>query len=308
MKNILLLGGNGYIGSRLMLNFGENFKTTIVDLNWFSEKECQVTDFNHLSKKQISEYDVVILLAGHSSVKMCQNNRLSSFNNNVRNFVNLLEKLSEKQKFLYASSSSVYGDTKNKIVDEKYDSFVPNNYYDLTKQIIDLYAIKSNLNYYGLRFGTVNGWSPNLRNDVMINSMIDSCVKDGHIKLYVKNTNRPILGIHDLTRAIKCIITSDEDHPGIYNLASFNSTAEEISRGVSSIINKPVVEYDTDKIKKITNEKMQTNAYNFSIDSTKFQKNYNFTFHDTIESITEELISKYEQSTGSSRREDKKYE
>lgn len=312
MKNILLLGGNGYIGSRLMLNLEENFKTTVVDLNWFSEEKlqdnCLVLDFNHLTKNDISKYDVVILLAGHSSVKMCQQDRLSSFNNNVRNFVGLLEKIDKTQKFIYASSSSVYGNTKNSIVDEKYNLFVPNNYYDLTKHIIDLYASRSGLNYYGLRFGTVNGWSSNLRNDVMINSMVDSCFKDDHIKLYVKHINRPILGIGDLSRAIQVIITSKEDHPGIYNLASFNNTAYEISRAVSSLIGKPVVEYDSHNIEKITNEKLQTNAYDFAIDSSKFMNNYDFKFTETVESITEELILNYKKSTMSSRGESIIYE
>ena len=56
-------------------------------------------------------------------------------------------KINQNQKFIYASSSSVYGHTNNSIVSEDYNTFVPNNYYDLTKQIIDTYAQQSNLKF-----------------------------------------------------------------------------------------------------------------------------------------------------------------
>lgn len=308
MKNILLLGGNGYIGSRLQSSFREDFNLEVVDLNWFSKNFVEGFDYSKLSEEKIQKHDVVILLAGHSSVKMCQDNRLSSFNNNVKNFITLLDKINLNQKFIYASSSSVYGNTNNKIVNESYDQFIPNNYYDLTKQIIDFYAIQSKLNYYGLRFGTVNGWSENLRNDVMINAMVDSAMRDGHIKLYIKNINRPILGINDLSRCIRALIDSDKSHPGIYNLASFNSTAIEIANIVSRVSDKPVIEYQPDKIEKITNEKLQSNAYDFAIDCSKFTSTYNFEFRDTIESITKELIEGYNSCNKSSRGEGKEYE
>jgi nucleoside-diphosphate-sugar epimerase len=233
---------------------------------------------------------------------------LSSFRNNVQNFVELLGKIDKSQKLIYASSSSVYGHTKNSIVSEDYNTFVPNNYYDLTKQIIDTYALQSGLNFYGLRFGTVNGWAPNLRVDMMINSMVHSALQDGHIKLYIKDIMRPILGINDLSRAIKKIIDSDERNPGIYNLASFNSTAEEIAISVSNILNIPIKEYQTNDLEKITNAKLQTTAYNFAISSNKFEKNFNFKFKEDVDSIVKSLISNFENCEKTNRNIQKIYE
>ena len=45
----------------------------------------------------------------------------------------------------------------------------------------------------------------------MINAMVNSAMNDGHIKLYIKDTMRPILGINDLCGAVKTIVNSDED-------------------------------------------------------------------------------------------------
>jgi nucleoside-diphosphate-sugar epimerase len=302
MKKILLIGGNGYVGSYFNFKFQLNYNIDIIDINWFTSDKFKF-DFKFLDKDYINSFDVVILLAGHSSVKMCDRDMISSFNNNVVNFINLLNKINLEQKFIYASSSSVYGNTNCDIVDENYMYFNPNNYYDLTKHTIDLYAIKSEKNIYGLRFGTVNGWSPNLRTDVMINSMVNSALTDGHIKLYIKHIMRAILGIDDLVDAIQTIIDSDKNYPGIYNLASFNKTSEEIAIGVSKEINIPIKEYDCVSLEKITNVKLQTNAYNFGIDSNKFIELFNFKFKNTIESITKSLVDGFNKCNKSNRNE-----
>jgi nucleoside-diphosphate-sugar epimerase len=308
MKKILLLGGSGYIGSYFREKYSEIYDITNIDLNWFGESKSHKIDFNNLEKDYIEAFDSIILLAGHSSVKMCDGNIIASFNNNVRNFVNILSKINKQQKFIYASSSSVYGHTNSKIVDENYTEFTPNNPYDLTKQIIDMYALQSGKNFYGLRFGTVNGWSPNLRDDIMINAMTVSGLQLGHIKLYIKDILRPILGISDLCRALQFIIDSSEDKPGIYNLASFNSTSEEIANGVSKILQKPVLEYSVNDIEKITNVKLQTKAYNFAIDSSKFCKSYDFKFNETIETITQSILDNFNNCNKTPRNEYKQYE
>ena len=282
MSKILLIGGNGYIGSRLQ----EVLDVDVVDTNWFNDRG-NGEDFKNFTSRHYSDYDTIILLAGHSSVKMSEGNLNSCFNNNVRNFIDLIEKL-DKQKLIYASSSSVYGSVGGKTVNEKYYGFEPYNQYDISKHTADLYAQKSDVEYYGLRFGTVNGCSPVLRTDVMINAMVNSALRDGHIKLYIKDTMRPILGINDLCRAITFIVESDKDKRGLYNLASFNKTAEQIAYEVADVMGVEVEEYEADPT-QIKNTKSQTKAYNFSISTLKFRREYKFKFQDTVERLAVDL-------------------
>jgi len=211
----------------------------------------------------------------------------SCFNNNVRNFIDLLEKL-DKHKLIYASSSSVYGSVGGKTVNEKYFGFEPYNQYDISKHVADLYAQKSDVEYYALRFGTVNGYSPFLRSDVMINAMVNSAIVNGHIKLYIKDTMRPILGINDLCEAVRYILASGEDKRGLYNLASFNKTAEQIAYEVANVMGVEVKEFEADPT-QIKNTKNQTKAYNFSISTLKFRKAFGFKFKDTVEGLATEL-------------------
>ena len=268
----------------------KEMQATGVDINWFKKGKKDV-DFKDLTRDYYSEFDNIILLAGHSSVKMSEGGLNSCFNNNVRNFIDLIEKL-DKQKLIYASSSSVYGSVGGKTVNEKYFGFEPYNQYDISKHTADLYAQKSDVEYYALRFGTVNGYSPFLRSDVMINAMVNSAINDGHIKLYIKDTMRPILGINDLCDAIRQILAIDEDKRGLYNLASFNKTAEQIAYEVANVMGVQVQEFEADPT-QIKNTKSQTKAYNFSISTLKFRREFGFKFKDTVESLATELKDRW---------------
>jgi len=293
MKKILLIGGSGYIGSFLKDEI--KYEITSVDLEWFNQNNSLCIDYDSLTTSFISEFDVIILLAGHSSVKMCLGDYKNALNNNVVNFLNLINKLKliEKRiKFIYASSSSVYGATGSLVVDEKYNCFTPHNNYDITKHIIDVYAEFSGVEYYGLRFGTVNGYSPIMRNDVMINSMTSSAISTGEINLYVKETIRPILGIKDLKSAIVKIIEEPKDLRGHYNLASFNSTSEKIAIGVSNVLGTKINELESENVS--SGNKIESKNYNFSISSDKFIKNFDFEFKETIESITKSIVDNFE--------------
>ncbi|NBV27688.1 SDR family oxidoreductase [bacterium] len=285
MKKILLIGSEGYIGSYLKTKIGCNPFDLSLGL-----------DYKNISIDEIKNYDILILLAGHSSVASCANNQLAAFKNNVDNFSNLLykiEKAGNPIKFIYASSSSVYGQTGAGIVTENFSDFIPHNTYDITKHFIDILAKDSKVEYYGLRFGTVCGYSPVLRTDVMINSMVRSAKDLGHVKLYIKEVNRPILGMNDLGRSIECIINERENKKGIYNLASFNSTAEYIASVVSNLCDVPIVEMEFPQ--EVSNAKEQTITYDFAISSEKFSKSFQFEFQDSIESITKSLIQNWKE-------------
>ncbi len=288
---ILIIGGCGYIGSRLYLYLKEQkFEVDTVDLEWFGN---YVNTNNHKIDMRgvltlrpppvpcLSNYQTVVLLAGHSSVQMCRDDRRSSFNNNLVNFVTLLERIEacdNPPRLIYASSSSIYGNTKDIAAPEGWERYDPKTYYDLQKQELDYYARLSDVEYYGLRFGTVNGWSPNLRTDIMLNKMYQCATEDNQISIFNKHIYRPILGMGDLVRAVETIIRGD-DHRGIYNLASFNASVEEISNSINRALGGNVEIVD----------KGISETYNFSINTNKFKGTYEFEFRESVESIVKSL-------------------
>lgn len=280
MKNILLIGGCGYIGSALKKHLEKSNSVHTVDMEYFgnfnADKQSNFkTDYDLLTKSYLDSFDVIVLTAANSSVQLCAD-LYDTFDNNVTKFVNLLKKL-DKQKFIYASSSCVYVTSGD---DEKNESCAlnPMDGLTLTKTTIDHFAALSNVEFYGLRFGSVNGWSPNTRLDLMINSMTFSALKTNQVNVFNGQVYRPILSINDLCRGVETIINSTEDKRGIYNLASFNENVTNIGKKVAQITESEFV------------DRGKTFTYDFKISSQKFIDTFNFEFTDNIESIVNSLI------------------
>jgi len=287
MKKVLILGGNGYIGSRLREVLRQKHFVKSNDICWFNHDEySDRRDYHKLSRQELAEFEIIIVLAGHSSVPSCVGALPGPWLNNVTNFTDLLAKLDD-QLVIYASSASVYGNSKpGERHKETNTHFTPVNNYDVTKYALDQQATIANLQgkqVIGLRFGTVNGYSPNLRVDVMINSMYHSVNSGQGIQVSNSHISRAILGIEDLCRAVdRCI---EQPVPGIYNLSSFNSTVGEIADAVSKKLGAEIIDRGT-----------TANAYDFALDTGLFEQTFDFTFQATPATIVDSLIESYEQA------------
>jgi nucleoside-diphosphate-sugar epimerase len=288
MKKVLILGGAGYIGTRLREVLRKNHFVKTNDICWFNYDETSDRrDYQKLSRKELAEFEVVVVLAGHSSVPSCNGALPGPWLNNVTNFTNLLDKLTIDQLVIYASSASVYGNSApGECHKETNKIFVPVNNYDVTKYALDQQATIANLvgkKVIGLRFGTVNGYSANLRVDVMINSMYHSVQNGRGIQVMNPHISRAMLGIEDLCRAVeRCI---EQPVPGIYNLSSFNSTVGEIAQAVSRKLGADIVDKGN-----------TANAYDFALDTALFEQTFDFEFKETPDTILNGLIEHYGES------------
>lgn len=284
-KSILLIGGNGYIGSRIYHDLNLKYNIKNIDLVWFGNNiDSEVKDFRDLKTKYLEKFDIILLFAGHSSVKMCDGPVLSCWNNNVNNFINLIKKIDKSQLLIYSSSGSVYGSNNLYGKEDFVLEFKPINNYDLTKYTIDIEAkkfISEGYNIVGLRFGTVNGFSPNTREELMLNSMIKSSIVNKKIIINNKTINRPILGLNDLVYAVEKIISNPI--PGIYNLASFTDNVENFSKYVSNYCGSSIIE--TVNV---------GNNYDFIMDTEKFTNTYNFQFNCSPISLIKEIIDNFD--------------
>lgn len=281
---ILIIGSKGYIGSKLIQYLLHLRITNMDEIDILDGK-----DVDSVTTKIIEKYNVIIYLAAHSSVQKCIDDPDGALVNNVLKFINFTKLLNNDQIFIYMSSASVYGNTHGKHVNEDEPLNYPHNVYDLTKQIVDEYMSKTNYNYYALRLGTVNGDSPNMRNDLMINAMVKSAQENKCINVFDKHLHRAILDINDLCKLIYTIVNSNIRMPGIYNVASFNTTVCEIGQYISSYMNVDM---------RIIDDGNMKSNYDFLMNTDKVRKTFNFSFQGTIKSIIDSFtITKYEPIT-----------
>ncbi|KAF4737060.1 hypothetical protein FOZ62_006634, partial [Perkinsus olseni] len=200
---VIIYGGGGFIGSRLALYLHhQGCHVTVVDHDnsqiLLALKGAGIEEIEYTSRddcdyeKQCADKDVAILMAGNPSVRSCTT-AFGAISNSVYNLSRFLSaKRPEGQVVIYASSSSVYGDTTG-MVDEDYSEYRGHNYYDICKKSMDLvsqYYIShrgSKDKIYGVRMGTVCGWSLNLRSDVMVNAMAYSALTRKKVGIFVEH-------------------------------------------------------------------------------------------------------------------------
>jgi nucleoside-diphosphate-sugar epimerase len=298
-QRILIIGGCGYIGSaifnRLLNTAGYRYEVDTVDLEWFGNyvnPNNFVMDVKDLSKEFLNSYDCIIMLSGHSSSPMATNSPLmSTFKNNVENFISLLGKLKNHQKVIYASSASVYNGLAG-IVTEDNMLKSPSSVYDLTKQEVDHYVMLKlfpDLQLYGLRFATVGGYSSNQRTDTMVNMMVRTANEKGSIFVLNGQSRRPILYIEDLVDAVINILDCKDDRSGIYNLASVNATIQSIAEVVANELNVEITQSDEKSFSGLLGGKKMPPSADFAIDSTKIQKVFDIQLNASIETIVKNL-------------------
>jgi nucleoside-diphosphate-sugar epimerase len=300
MKKILLIGGNGYLGCRIyeyLLN--KKYDVTNLDLGWFGivYPETIQKDYRDLTKEELSKYTHIILLAGHSSVSMCGGELTSCFNNNVFNFTNLLNKIDDNQTLIYSSTLAVYGNNP-KLVTEEDPIKKALNVYDYTKiareNIANFYPNKKLI---GLRFGSVSGFSPNFRNENLLNALTLSSINQQPLTISNGDAYRSVLGLNDLCCAIDKIIEVDIIKNKIYNLTSVSDKIINFGYEVKRLTDSEL----------IVNDSFKTD-YSFNCSAELFEKDYNFKFGDTIESIYNDIIINYDSILFNTKREKITYE
>lgn len=235
---LLVAGGAGYIGSQLIPVLLEHgYETDVVDLLWFGNhlpENINVVqkDLFKCQKEDLEQYDQVLFLAGLSNDPMAEFDPSMNFvfNGALPSYLAFLAKKAKVKRFIYASSCSVYGYTVNELYNE--ESPVTCGYpYGISKLqgergVLQLQDEKFSV--IALRQGTVCGFSPRMRLDLIVNTMFKFAMTDKKITVNNPSIWRPILDIRDAATAYLRAIQADYSLSGVYNVASGNYTVGQV--------------------------------------------------------------------------------
>jgi len=98
--------------------------------------------------------------------------------------------------------------------------------------------LDENFSVIALRKGTISGYSPRMRFDLIVNAMFRSALQNGVITINNPSIWRPILAIEDAISAYTRAIEAHESISGIFNIASGNYTVGEVGDLVKSEVDE----------------------------------------------------------------------
>jgi nucleoside-diphosphate-sugar epimerase len=243
---LLIAGGAGYLGSVLIPRLLERgYKVDVVDLFWFGNhlpRQVGILnkDIFHLTIEDLDRYDQVIFLAGLSNDPMAEYSPSKNFifNAAAPAYLGYMAKIAKVKRLIYASSCSVYGYTENELYDETrpVSSSYPYGISKLQGEQAVVQLTDQNFSVIALRKGTISGYSPRMRLDLIVNTMFKTAMRDRVITVNNPSIWRPILSIEDAATAYIRAVEANPSISGIFNLASGNYTVGEVADLVKAAI------------------------------------------------------------------------
>ena len=282
---IAIIGSAGYIGSYLYTYLSTIYKCTGYDIrdSLYTSIKLRGKD---ISIEEITDYDIIIYLAGLSGRILCnEQTEEGVYNENVVDICSIANKMNNTQLLIYASSASIV---------EGNTSILARENTCINNELLDSYAksmytreneiSKIDINSVGFRFGTVIGISPVQRTDLVHIAMVKNALNNGVINVLNGSCCRGILALADLKETILNTIKNRElfKNNNIFNLVSFNTTIGEIAESIATLTDA--------SLNFTTNSNL---SFGFKLDNTKIKNILNCEFKTTNKTLAEELIDAF---------------
>ena len=321
MKKILITGGAGYVGSLLTLRLSKlGHKVIIYDTCYFGIEHIRESENLKLIKADIrdknkfesavEDCDIVIHLACISNDPSYALNETLSKTINFDCFEDLV-KISKKsgvKLFVYASSSSVYGYSKDENVTEEHP-LVPltlyNKFKGMCEPILRKYVDEKFIGTI-LRPATLCGYAPHCRLDLSVNILTNHAVNNKKIiVLGGGDQKRPNLHIEDMCRAYETVINADTNliNNQIFNVSFENKKIIELAhivkKNVQDSFNFNNIEIE---IKRDTVDKRS-----YHVNSDKIKKILNFETNWNIDDAVNSLCNAFQKGKLKNSMTDNKY-
>jgi nucleoside-diphosphate-sugar epimerase len=305
MKTILITGGGGFVGTLLVSRLiKKKYNIIIYDTFYYGNylpKNSKIKiikgDIRNkkLFKKNCKNVDIVIHLACISNDPSFEIKKGLSKKINYDCFEDLV--ISAKQqgvkRFIYCSTSSVYGVSKKKKVVES-DKLVPLTDYNKYKGLCEPLLFKhTNTNFVGVvcRPATICGYSKRCRLDLTVNIFTNQAYFNKKITIFGGEQKRPNLNILDMCRAYELLIKVPDKKIAnkVFNIGFRNLKIKQIAIIVKKEVEKfyKKIHKKNIKIKIIKSTSNDNRSYH--IDSTKIKKELNFkpkySLEDAIKSL-----------------------
>jgi len=306
-KSVLVTGGAGYVGSLLtpqLLDLG--YKVTVYDIMYFGDEflpksnpNLKVVKGDIRDAKKLSQscksIDVVINLACISNDASFELDEKLSTSINLNAFEPMVvaAKQAGVKRFIYASSSSVYGVSDAPDVTEDHP-LVPLTLYNKYKGMCEPVLFKHQSSEFvcvTIRPATLCGFAPRQRMDLSVNILTNHAINNRKITVFGGSQKRPNLHIQDMVDLYKLLLTVPDDRIAgqIFNAGFQNMSIMEIAQIVKRVVQQafpekgdiPIVTTPTDDIRS------------YHVNSDKIQRVLGFRAKHSIEDAVRDLCAAF---------------
>lgn len=308
MKNVLLIGGAGYVGTAVTSQFLKlGYQVRVLD-NFVYKNQDSIQAFlgdanyefisGDLGDKEVmmraSEgIDYVVILGGLVGDPITKKYPDFSATINDIGVKSCIDFFDDRtiEKLIFISTCSNYGLIKeNQLADEDFE-LNPLSLYAKAKVEAELHLMskKGKVNYSGtvLRFATAFGLSPRMRFDLSVSEFVRDLYFGEELMVFDEHTWRPYCHIRDFARLIDLVIDADSEK--VY-FEVFNAGGE-VNNFTKKMIVDTIASYIPEaKIKYVTNGSDPRNykvSFNKVKDTLGFEPNY------TVKDGIEELINAF---------------
>ena len=253
---VLCTGGAGYVGSWMIpFLLADGHEVTVVDLMWFGDGglpkdngrlrvvKADIRDLATM-RKELRGMDAVIHMACVSNDHSCQLDEALSTSINYDAFEPLViaAKAAGVRRFIYCSSSSVYGVSDAPDVREDHP-LIPLTLYNKYKGMCEPMLLRHQTDEFVcaiIRPATVCGYAPRMRFDLTVNIITAHAWLNHVITVFGGNQKRPNLHIRDMADCYRLMLTApDEKIAGqIFNVGAQNMKVGEIAEVVRDLVAK----------------------------------------------------------------------
>ena len=314
MKKIFITGGAGYVGSVLTpYLISKGYEVTVLDLMIYGHEVLKKNDKLKMIKGDIRDKDLLKkTIPGHDAVihLACISNDPSfELNPNLGKSINFnafepLVKISKDnlvKRFIYASSSSVYGIKKEKNVDETM-SLEPLTDYSKFKADCEKILFNYNSKDFTtivIRPATVCGFGPRQRLDVVVNILTNLAYHKRKILVLGGEQLRPNIHIFDMARAYEALLKAEKKNVSkeIFNAGYENQKVIDLANIVKKVIGSDV---------EIEIKESNDNR-SYHISSEKIKKKLSFLTQNTIADAVEDLKNAFDKKLLENTLNDEKY-
>ena len=302
---VCVTGGSGYVGSWMVPHLlGDGHFVRVFDIQWFGDgflpkdnSHCElikgdIRDIEAVSKA-FEGMDAVIHLACVSNDSSCQLDEGLSTSINYDAFEPLViaAKKARVRRFIYCSSSSVYGVSDAPDVTEEHP-LVPLTLYNKYKGMCEPLLFKHqspDLVCTIIRPATVCGYAPRMRFDLTVNIITAHAVEKGIITVFGGVQKRPNLHIKDMTACYKLMLTAPEDKIAgqIFNVGAQNMKVSEVAELASAVVEREM------GIKVGIKAEPSTDVRSYHINSDKIFHVLGFKPQFTVEDAIKDLCVRF---------------